>query len=427
MPIIKKDRVTTIKRLSLVTLLCLLQGFCSLASYGEDLEVLHWWTSDGERAAALYLQDTLAEQGITWVDAAIPGGGGEGAMAVLKSRVLQGAAPAAAQIIGPDIQNWAALGFLGHFNIVALAHDWPNILHPTVNQLLQYQGQYVAVPFGIHRINGLWVNRALLAETGLAVPQHWDEFFTLAEKFQAMGVIALVHGNEPWQNATLFETLVLSVGGPSLYRAVFEQLDETAILSDSFAQALSLLSQLKGLMDPEINGRTWPQATRLLADGQAGMQIMGDWVGGELTAWQANDRVLCASVPETAEEHLYSIDTMVMFKNLAVSSYQGQLNFAETMTRTDVQLNYNRLKGSVPVRLDIEPEALSDCAQISYRLFKANQAQGTLAPSLAHSMVATAEVEDVFVKVIHEFFQTPNRPVLQVQQELVRNLKSIRK
>ena len=79
------------------------------------------------------------------------------------------------------------------------------------------------------------------------------------------------------------------------------------------------------------------------------------------------------------------------------------------------------------MRLDIEPEALSDCAQISYRLFKANQAQGTLAPSLAHSMVATAEVEDVFVKVIHEFFQTPNRPVLQVQQELVRNLKSIRK
>ena len=161
-----------------MTLLCLLQGVSSLANYAEDLEVLHWWTSDGERAAALYLQDTLAEQGITWVDAAIPGGGGEGAMAVLKSRVLQGAAPAAAQIIGPDIQNWAALGFLGHFNIVALAHDWPNILHPTVNQLLQYQGQYVAVPFGIHRINGLWVNRALLAETGLAVPQHWDEFFT---------------------------------------------------------------------------------------------------------------------------------------------------------------------------------------------------------------------------------------------------------
>lgn len=415
-----------IERLRLLTLLLLLQTLVCLPSHAEDLEVLHWWTSDGERAAALYLQQTLAEQGIRWVDAAIPGGGGEGAMAVLKSRVLQGAAPEAAQIIGPDIQNWAALGFLGHFNIVALAHDWPNILHPTVDQLIQYQGQYVAVPFGVHRINGLWLNSDLLARAGAPVPRHWSEFFALARKFQDMGVIALVHGNEPWQNATLFETLVLSVGGPELYRAVFVQLDEAAILSAAFAQALTLLSQLKGLMDSEINGRTWPQSTRLLADGQAGMQIMGDWVAGELTAWQANERILCASVPETADNHLYSIDTMVMFKDLTVSSYQAQLKFAETMTRTDVQLQYNRLKGSVPLRLDIAPEALSDCAQISYRLFKANEAQGTLAPSLAHSMVATAEVKDDFVKVIHDFFQTPNRPVFQVQQELVRDLKSIR-
>lgn len=415
-----------IERLRLLTLLLLLQTLVCLPSHAEDLEVLHWWTSDGERAAALYLQQTLDEQGIRWVDAAIPGGGGEGAMAVLKSRVLQGAAPAAAQIIGPDIQNWAALGFLGHFNIVALAHDWPNTLHPTVDQLIQYQGQYVAVPFGVHRINGLWLNSDLLARADVPVPRHWPEFFALARKFQDMGVIALVHGNEPWQNATLFETLVLSVGGPELYRAVFVELDEEAILSAEFAQALSLLSQLKGVMDPEINGRTWPQSTRLLADGQAGMQIMGDWVAGELTAWQASERILCASVPETADHHLYSIDTMVMFKDLTVSSYQAQLKFAETMSRTDIQLQYNGLKGSVPVRLDVVPEALSDCAQMSYRLFKANEALGTLAPSLAHSMVATAEVEDVFVKVIHEFFQNPNRPVFQVQQELVRNLKSIR-
>jgi len=426
MPIIKKTKVKSIKPARLLALLFVLQSLLCLPSQAEELEVLHWWTSDGERAAALYLQQTLAEQGISWVDAAIPGGGGEGAMAVLKSRVLQGSAPAAAQIIGPDIQNWAALDFLGHFNIVALAHDWPNILHPTVDQLIQYQGQYVAVPFGVHRINGLWLNRELLAASGLPVPRHWKDFFSLARKFQDMGVIALVHGNEPWQNATLFETLVLSSGGPKLYRAVFEQLDEAAILSDPFAQALGLLSRLKGLMDADINGRTWPQSTRLLADGQAGMQIMGDWVAGELTAWQANDKVWCASVPETADDHLYSIDTMVMFKDLALSSYQAQISFAETMARTDVQLNYNRLKGSVPVRLDIQPEALSDCAQTSYRLFKANEAQGTLAPSLAHSMVATAEVEDVFVKIIHEFFQTPDRPVLQVQQELVRNLKSIR-
>lgn len=404
-------------------LLLLLTSF----AMSEDVEILHWWTSDGEAKAAQALQFALKEEGVNWLDAAIEGGGGEGAMAVLKSRVLQGRAPAAAQIIGPDIQQWAQLGFLGHFNIVALAHDWPTILHPTVDSLVQHADQYVAVPFGVHRINWLWVNKAWMERSQMTQPLTWADFFELAEYFQTQGIVPLAHGNEPWQNATLFEVVVLSVGGPEFYNDVFVENSEEAIASSLFADALTLLAKLKLVMDQQINGRTWQEASQMVVDGRAGMQIMGDWVLGELRAWQRPDEVLCLSAPNTQNLHLYSVDTMVMFQDPELSSYKTQLTFAETVLRPEVQLAYASAKGAVPVRADTIPAELGDCGQVSYQLFRENERTESLSPSLAHSMAKPSEIEDVFVDVIHSFFQKPNTPVESVQQKLLVNLRSIRR
>ncbi|AJQ96121.1 ABC transporter substrate-binding protein [Gynuella sunshinyii] len=387
-------------------------------------EVLHWWTSAGETRALDFVHAQLSQQGIDWRNLPVTGGAGEGAMAVLKTRVLAGQSPVAAQLIGPDIQDWATLGFLTTLDEVASQQHWSAILHPTVDTLIQHQGHYVAVPFGIHRINWLWINRTQLQQTGLGIPQNWDEFFNLARKFQQQGIIPLAHGNEPWQNTTLFETLVLSLGGPRFYRSVFVDLDEQAILSDTFADALRLFARMRSLMDDDVNGRSWHQSTALVADGRAGMQIMGDWVKGELSAWGKENRLICAAVPETRSFHLYSIDTMVLFQQPQPD--KDQQLFATTMTAMDTQLGYSLRKGAIPVRKDIDVSLLDPCARDSYLHFVENEMHQTLAPSLAHSMALNAEREDVFIQKIHRFFQQPDTPVEQVQAEIVRNLKPLK-
>src|SRR3954471_20307419 len=72
-----------------------------------EVEVLHYWTSPGEAKAAAALKQTLQQQGDTWKDFAVAGGGGDAAMTVLKSRVIAGNPPSAAQIKGPAIVEWA--------------------------------------------------------------------------------------------------------------------------------------------------------------------------------------------------------------------------------------------------------------------------------------------------------------------------------
>ena len=88
----------------------------------------------------------------------LAGGGGDNAMTVLKSRVVSGNAPAAAQIKGPSLQEWAAEGVLANIDDVAKAEKWDSLLPPVVANVMKYKGNYIAAPVNVHRVNWLWAN-----------------------------------------------------------------------------------------------------------------------------------------------------------------------------------------------------------------------------------------------------------------------------
>jgi len=125
---------------------------CLPAQAGE-LEVLHWWTSGGEAKAAASLKAAMQAKGHTWKDFAVAGGGGDAAMTVLKSRVVSGNAPAAAQIKGPSLQEWASEGVLANIDGVAKAEKWDELLPKVVSDVMKYKGNYIAVPVNVHRVN----------------------------------------------------------------------------------------------------------------------------------------------------------------------------------------------------------------------------------------------------------------------------------
>ena len=82
-------------------------------------EVLHWWTSGGEAKSVAVLQQQFADQGGTWTDMPVAGGGGDAAMQALRARVLAGNAPTAVQLKGPAIQEWYEEGVLADISAVA--------------------------------------------------------------------------------------------------------------------------------------------------------------------------------------------------------------------------------------------------------------------------------------------------------------------
>ena len=45
------------------------------------------------------------------------------------------------------------------------------------------------------------------------------------QKVKDAGNIAVAHGGQPWQDATIFDAVAMSTGGPDFYKKAFIDLD----------------------------------------------------------------------------------------------------------------------------------------------------------------------------------------------------------
>ena len=359
----------------------------------------------------------LLFNGVRWKDAAIPGGGGMAAVKVLKSRVLMGDPPDVAQLIGATLTEWNDMGMVMPLNAVASRHRWAQALFPTVMKLVTYKNVVIAAPLGIHRINTLFYNRRVFARMGLLPPANWEEFELLAKKLSAQSIKPLAWSDEPWQIATVFESLLLGEVGPERYRELIVQRSKWAWTDPRIEQALNRLRWLRNISGDTPKERTWTDSTRDIASESAAMLIMGDWAKGELMAWGESPEkdFGCAAVPGTQKMHLYSIDTLAMLWNKHQRT-ASQEKLAELVVSAPVQLAYNRVKGSVPVRGDMDVMNLDSCARDSWTIF--STPGNALVPSLAHRMAADEATKDAVAQTLWRYLITPSMPAKEAQQRL---------
>jgi glucose/mannose transport system substrate-binding protein len=397
--------------------LVLIGAAARAAAPDDALQVLHWWTSVSERKAADALAARLAAEGVTWQDAAIPGGAGQGAGKVLRSRVLAGNAPEATQIIGVSIGEWAEMGLLLELDGVAAAGHWAQALFPTIHQLIQHRRHVVAAPLGIHRINTLFYNRKLFARFRLAPPQTWAEFERAARTLKAAGIPALAQSSEPWQVAALFEVLVLAEGGPALHRELFVRHNAGAAADRRLLGALERLRTLKGWMATPVEELPWTTVVHQLAQGEAAMLVMGDWARGELSATRpgSDEDGACLPMPGTEKYHLYSVDTLTMFA-ADYAHMPAQEKLARLIMTPAMQAEYNAIKGSVPVRRDADMSRMDGCARASYAAFAQDAAMQV--PSLVHRMATDEASKDAIIAEVHRYFVDDAVTAAQAQRRL---------
>lgn len=406
-------------------LVVLLLGATVLASTAEagTVQVLHWWTSVSERRAADALAARLAEAGVQWQDAAVAGGAGVGAGKVLRSRVLAGDAPDAAQMVGVTLTEAAGMGLLLELDSVAAAERWPQVLFPAVHDLVGFRGHVVAAPLGIHRINTIVWHRGLFERLQLAPPLDAAAFDRAAAALQSAGIVPLALSSEPWQVASLFETLVLAEGGPPLHRALFERRSAAAAADARVQRAFERLRALKALAgQPSRPAKgpaeePWTATLQRLQRGEAAMMVMGDWVVGELrqAGWSDGVEFGCAAAPGTAGAHLYSVDSLAMFAR-DFSRVREQQQLARTAASAAVQAEYNSIKGSAPVRRDLDPVRLPPCTRASWSDFARGAA--TLAPSLVHRMATDETSKDAVIAELHRYFTDDRITPAEAQRRL---------
>jgi glucose/mannose transport system substrate-binding protein len=394
----------------------------SLAVQAADVEVLHYWTSGGEAKSVAELKKMLEAKGHKWKDFAVAGGGGDNAQTALKSRAVAGNPPAAAQVKGPAIQEWANEGMLASMDAVAKAEKWDDLLPKVVADVMKSKGNYVAAPVNVHRVNWMWANPDVLKKAGVAgMPKTWDEFFVAADKIKKSGAVALAHGGQNWQDFTVFESVALGIGGAKYYNDALIKLDPAALNSATTTKVLETFKKLKGYTDNASNGRDWNLTTAMVIQGKAGFQFMGDWAKGEFTAAgkKPGEGFLCAAAPGTANAYTFNVDSFILFKLKDPAAQKAQADLASAILSKDFQEVFNQNKGSIPVRLGHDMSKFDDCAKLSAKDFVATAKSGGLVPSVAHGMAIKPAAEGAIKDMVSSYWNDDKMSVADAQKKLV--------
>jgi glucose/mannose transport system substrate-binding protein len=375
------------------------------AAQAEDVEVLHWWTSGGEAAALNVLKGNLEAQGIGWEDMPVAGGGGTEAMTVLRARVTAGDPPTAVQMLGFDIQDWAAEGALGNLNDVAAAEGCDAVVPQALQAFSKYDGNWIAAPVNVHSTNWVWINKAALDATGLGEPTTWEELVAVLDAMKANGITPLAHGGQAWQDATIFDAVVLSMG-PEFYKSTMIDLDPEALGSEQMVEVFDRMATLRSYVDDNFSGRDWNLASAMVINGEAGMQMMGDWAKGEFL--KANKvpgtDFVCIRFPGTQGMVTFNSDQFAMFNVTSEEAKAAQATMASAVMNPEFQSAFNVVKGSVPARTDVPNDAFDDCGKKGMADLAEANANGMLFGSMAHGHANPAAVKNAMYDVVTAHF-----------------------
>ena len=170
-------------------------------------------------------------------------------------------------------------------------------------------------------------------------------------------------------------------------------------------EAFDRMAFIRANVDDNFSGRDWNLATAMVINGEAGFQMMGDWAKGEFlnAGKKPGEDFLCFRFPGTQEQVTFNADQFAMFdQGGSVSAEQGAL--ASAILSPSFQIAFNKVKGSVPARTDVDGADLDACGQQGMKDLAMAASSGNLFGSMAHGHAAPAAVKNAIYDVITAHF-----------------------
>jgi raffinose/stachyose/melibiose transport system substrate-binding protein len=181
---------------------------------------------------------------------------------------------------GGVMQEYAKAGLVKDISS-ALQGDWGSSFSKPVLDQYSLDGKYYGVPWDIGMV-GFWYNKALFQKAGInSTPKTWTEFLADVQLLKTAGITPIaLGGKDKWPGAFYWEYLATRIGGQAAFNKAYSH---AGSFSDpTFVQAGTALQQLVAL-DPFPKGYlglAFGDESALMGNGQAAMELMGQWAPG---------------------------------------------------------------------------------------------------------------------------------------------------
>jgi len=322
----------------------------------DSLEIFSWWTASAEAAAlsALTTEFENTYPGVEITNAAVAGGGGGNARAVLQTR-LQGGDPPDSWMAGPGelARQYYDAGVIQPVTDV-YDDELRAAIPSAVLDNMTIDGEIYSAAAGVGRGNVLFYNKELVESNGIELSANtgMDDLMGTVDRLKAAGVTPFCLGDATiFGDQVILDALLLASLGPDARNGLFD--GSTEWTDPGVAEAVENYQTLLANANTDHSALTSSEAAGYLADGKCAYYIAGDWAYGYLKQAGAEDQVDFGyiPVPDTAGEYIAIIDTFVVAKDAA--NVVNAKRWLQSLSTVESQRAFSLEKGSIPVRTDV--------------------------------------------------------------------------
>ena len=318
------------------------------------LEIFSWWTAGGEAdgLAEMFKIYKAKYPNVTIQNAAVAGGAGSNAKAVLATRMQGGKPPDSFQVhAGQElVSTWVKASKMEPITSIWASEGWDKVIPQDLKTIVSSGTDVWSVPVNVHRGNALWVSAKAASASSAATSL--DNFLGALGTAKAAGVTApLALGSKGnWQVTMLFENNLVAVGGAEFYRGLFT--GKSSWTDNNIKTALNYISRMLNYVNSDHATIDWDQAAGRMQAGTSVATIMGDWAKGYFTAnnWKPDTDFTGIPHPGTQGTYMIVCDTFGVPKG--APDHDNAVNWVKVCGSKDGQAAFNPKKGSIPARTD---------------------------------------------------------------------------
>ncbi|NUP76421.1 MAG: carbohydrate ABC transporter substrate-binding protein [Nonomuraea sp.] len=364
----------------------------------QQVEVFSWWTGPGEADGLQAMKKIFEDKNpnYTFFDAAVAGGSGDKAKALLQSKLQAGTPPDTFQgHAGAELQGYIKAGNLEDLTFLYDELKLKDVFPAQLVDQISVEGKIYSVPVNIHRSNVLWFNPGVLKDAGIAAaPKTVEEFIADLEKVKAKGKIPISIGSE-WTATHLLENVLLGSLGTDAYNALFKpgadwSGPQVTKALENFAKIMSYAG------DPQDD---WQPAAKQVADGEAAFNIMGDWAYGYFhnppdggLGKKSKTDFDWAPAPGTEGTYMWLSDSFTLPKG--AKNRDGAVAWLKVAASKEGQDAFNPKKGSIPARKDADQSLYTDYLADALKDWSSNKLAGSIQHGVSVSQPWLASINE---------------------------------
>jgi len=369
----------------------------------DQVEAITWWASGTEKTALYDLVAVFREANpeLSFIDASVRGGGGAKARQAIAARLQAGNPPDTFQAAaGAALTGYVEAGQLQDLTAFYDEHGLRDAYRAALLELLSVEGRIYSVPCGIHRVNVLWTNSAVLTRAGLdpaAAPANIDEWLADLERVRKSGVrYPLALGND-WTQVQLFENVLLADLGAVLYQNLWKSTKNWE--GKALTAAIDHYGRLLEYAAPTSASREWTDATRTVVEGDAAYIVMADFAlaSFQRAGFTTGKQYSAVPMPGTVGVFDFLADTFTLPEG-AVHDRAARA-WLLTVASAEGQKALAAVKGSIPARTDTVKEDYPPYQQDAIAALQLD----TVVPSLAHGVAAAPRWTEEITSAVVQF------------------------